>query len=645
MSSEATNTNGADNSKSKSSNSRKRGVDVLLTTRGRGLATGESVTFRLVKGPPVIQTADPVDPKVSEYFPLVAKFPESVVRPDFAANPWNQGRLYQQDIPKPVDDSDEEVSAEPKKRWKYNRRRREAPKRQWILQEQVDFLETMVSRREKIQVDGNQISSRYEGVPEHNSSRYSLFLPMPSTATATAANGKDEMNKKEDNVDTLQVCLLPAQHGVVNFAQPASRQTLSLTQAEQVIEDQRAGIRVIRPNGDAVGPGDKSGKPPPVAPMLRIPRSKPVNNSKNRLLNKLKGAASAGGGGGGGAGNADEEEGDDVMGDLAFRKGKSGRSARKELLSDLGDGVKVSDDGVIGGTDDAAFGGRQRFGNFQADNLKGDDDDKGGAGNDDDDNGGGGGNSSGVKQERGGDGAAMADDFYRRDVQAEYEELDYDANEQFDDDDVDIGETEVAIDTGGYGEEDEEDDFEEFDLDQEVVAGAAGLASVAGFKAMLAKARGEVSAQPTAEEAAAAAEKDKETGGKRAASPNSAPEKQKEAEEDHMAKIMAADERSAQAATERAAQQKDRKAAAAASQVQVDANGLRIVTLEALRREIWLHHGKIPMKRLMKIFEVKTKSSTDRQNKFREIVKELCTMNTDPIGGRVLVLKQHYSNM
>jgi hypothetical protein len=319
--------------------------------------------------------------------------------------------------------------------------------------------------------------------------------------------------------------------------------------------------------------------------------------------------------------------------------------ARKELLADLGDGVKVSDDGVIGGTDDATFGGRQRFGNFQADKPLGDE--KGGAGDDDDDdddNGAGaGGDSSGLQARTRRDGAAMADDFYKRDVQAEYEELDYDANEQFDDDDVDIGETEVAIDTGGYGDEDEEDDFEEFDLDQEVVAGAAGLASVAGFKAMLAKARGDISAQPTAEEVAAAA--DKEADGKRAASPNSAPEKQKVAEEDHMAKIMAADERSAQAATERAAQNKDRKAATAASQVQVDANGLRIVTLEALRREIWLHHGKIPMKRLMKIFEVKTKSSPDRQNKFREVVKELCTMNTDPIGGRMLVLKQHYSNM
>jgi hypothetical protein len=176
MSSEVTNTDtnkSGYKSKTSTMQSRKRSVDVLLTSRGKGLATGQSVTFRLVKGPPLQRLVDPVNPMMAEYFPLVAKFLESVVRPDFSDSPWNQGRFYQQDIPKLVDDSDEEVSVEPKKRWKYNRRRLEAPKRQWILQEQVDFLETMVSKREKVRVDGNKISSRYEGVPEHNSSRYS----------------------------------------------------------------------------------------------------------------------------------------------------------------------------------------------------------------------------------------------------------------------------------------------------------------------------------------------------------------------------------------------------------------------------------------------------------------------------------------
>jgi hypothetical protein len=628
-----------DKTNSNVNNSRKRGVDVLLTTRGKSLKTGESVTFRLVKGPPVQKTADPVDPKAAqEYFPLVAKFPESVVKPEFSVNPWKEGRLYQQDIPKPTDDSDEETK-EPKKRWKYNRRRHEETKRQWICQEKVDFFETMVAKREKKAVDPNKISTRYEGVPEHNYSRYSLFLPMNSTSTTD--NGMDIMdtsngdtNGNDTNVDTLQVCLLPASHGVVNFAQPASRQTLSLTQAEQVIEDQRAGVRTIQPRDR-----DPDGAAQPTT-LLRFSRAKPVNNSKNRLLSKLKAKVSAGS-------NPDEEDGDDVMGDLAFRKGKSGRSARKELLTGLGDGVKVSDDGVIGGTDDAAFGGRQRFGNFQSDKMTGDDNDGGngddgdGGGKDDGNPGGGGG--GGAKQERGADGAAMADDFYSRDVQAEYEELDYDANEQFDDDDVDLGETEVAVDTGGYGDEDDDDDFDELDLDADVVAGAEGLASVAGFKLMLAKARGEVQPQPTAEEAAAAAEKDKETDGKRAASPNSAPEK--EEKEDTMSKLINYAAKSKAAAEEKAVIQKSMKADAAASQVQVDENGLRIINLASVRREIWLHHGSISTKRLMKIFEVKKKSGADRQKKFSEVVKELCTMKTDPIGGRMLVLKQHYSNM
>ena len=45
--------------------------------------------------------------------------------------------------------------------------------------------------------------------------------------------------------------------------------------------------------------------------------------------------------------------------------------------------------------------------------------------------------------------AALDEDFYQRDVAAEYEDLDFDACEQFDDDDVDLGQNEV--DAGGEG--------------------------------------------------------------------------------------------------------------------------------------------------------------------------------------------------
>jgi hypothetical protein len=71
---------------------------------------------------------------------------------------------------------------------------------------------------------------------------------------------------------------------------------------------------------------------------------------------------------------------------------------------------------------------------------------------------------------------------------------------------------------------------------------------------------------------------------------------QNKAEEDHMAKIIAADKRSAHAATARATQQNNLRAAMAASQVQVDSNGLRTIILEALWNEICLHRGQFPMK-------------------------------------------------
>ena len=43
--------------------------------------------------------------------------------------------------------------------------------------------------------------------------------------------------------------------------------------------------------------------------------------------------------------------------------------------------------------------------------------------------------------------AALDEDFYQRDIPAEYEDVDFDAHEQFDVDDVDLGQNEV--DAGG----------------------------------------------------------------------------------------------------------------------------------------------------------------------------------------------------
>jgi hypothetical protein len=620
------------------SSHKRGGVDALLTSRGKDLGPGESASFRLVKGPGGTVSADPVDPGAPrQAFPLIAKFSESVVRPDFTRKPWSDGRLYQQDVPKAADDSEDEDNntngnaAKPKKRWRgMASGRPEAAPRQWILQEQVDFLETMVARRENKKRNNGaasgsgstsgKLSTRYVGTPESNPSAFAVLV----------RSGAE-----------IQVVVLPPS-STVSFSQPAARKTLSLAEAEQAIEDQRMGIRSMRHLQDdpdpgsaaaaaaAAGSGPSATAPSPTLrpPVRRLLPNK--NTSKARLMDKLKKRSEA----------DDVEEADDVMGDVTFtnRKGGSGgghgaggggassSGARRELLESLGDGVTVSDEGVLGGANDALFGGRQRFASFQAGGRRREapagGDEPGGAG-------------AGASEERGADGAAMADDFYQRDVQAEYEELDYDANEQFDDDDVDVGETEVAGDGGDDGYEQDDDEDDDDDLDREgAVSGAEGLASVAGFKMMLAKARGEVAP----DRAAAAPSPDG------SAAAGAAPGQEEEG--DHMAKIMAAAEKTAQAAKERTGAPAPAKpAASAAAAIQVDENGLRIISLESVRKEIWLNQGQIPVKRLMKIFDVKKKSSAERQDRFREVIKELCAMKTDAVGGKILVLKQHYANM
>merc|ERR1711935_1080794 len=111
--------------------------------------------------------------------------------------------------------------------------------------------------------------------------------------------------------------------------------------------------------------------------------------------------------------------------------------------------MRVDADGVMGGANDAIFGQRgQKFGHFAA----GKDGKKDGVAA-----------SGGSGKALGNDGNAMADDFYQRDVQAEYEELDYDANEQFDDDDVDVGETDVVIGESNFSaiDDDDDDDLED----------------------------------------------------------------------------------------------------------------------------------------------------------------------------------------
>lgn len=77
-------------------NKRRPGVDALLQSRGKTLKIGQEVRFRLVKGPTGVRTADPINATAPiEDFPVIAKFAESVVKPDF--NVFK--RFYQTGIP------------------------------------------------------------------------------------------------------------------------------------------------------------------------------------------------------------------------------------------------------------------------------------------------------------------------------------------------------------------------------------------------------------------------------------------------------------------------------------------------------------------------------------------------------------------
>lgn len=502
------------------------------------------------------------------------------------------------------EEAEEAVAIENKKRWR--RKRNEPPKRQWVLQEQVEFLETMMAKRQK-KTDiypAGKISSRYEGHPDHNPSHYVLF-ECKTANSKSAASGA---------APSIQVTLLPAPpNSNITFAQPAARKGLSMNEAELAIQDQRNQLtRYMMHNKNQNS-------------FLAHHGGKQVDGSKARLMGKLVKVAAK-------QGADDNDDNDDIMGDLAFRERKGNTKARKELLSSMGDdGVRVDDDGVLGGANDDEFAGKRHFGAFKAS----EEEKKNAAATD-----------GATSAEKGNAGMAMDDGFYQRDVKAEYEELDYDVEEQFDDDDVDIGETEVITDGGFAQEEDDEnEDDEEFEDADNTVTGAAGLASVAGFKAMLAKAL-----NPGAVDANTEAEKEEgNDAGMKDAKKAVGKSKKSSAKADeqasHLEDIFNAAEKFKEKSTAKIEEKEVPKAGDAVEAPTVDADGLRIITLPAVRKEIWLNHGQIPMKRLMKLFDIKKKSSADRQNKFREVVKELCTMKTDPVGGRMLVLKQHYQNM
>ena len=485
--------------------------------------------------------------------------------------------------------------------------------------------------------DVTKISERYEGIPEHNHSQYAIFASDPRHNGNRTAMDEDEMDEEGDdnhnNSNVVHVTLLPAPFGVQSFQQPSRVHTMSMTEAEQAIEDQRSNTTRYMMHQRS-------------SPGMMLPGSSNSagTGSKARLLGRLKAVNKR-------KSDADgnDDDDDDVMGDIKFesRKGSNSR-ARKELLSSLGDGVAVDADGVLGGGNDAVFGGRRRFTklNVQQESAsrKKDKADETRS------------NAAAMSN----DGMAMSDDFYQRDVKAEYDELDYDANEQFDDDDVDLGEGEVAVE-GGFAEELEDDDDDDEEDEGEDDQKGEGFASVKGLKDMLAKARGETPADAN-KEAEAKEGDDKKTARPLSPGPGVAPDKPgvlpdpkgvvdgaaknaataTNGENKNLAQVMAAAERSRDASFKKE-QKKIESVSAKPVGVQMDERGQRILSLEAVRYEIFLHNKSIQTKKLMKIFSIKKKAARERIQTFQSIIKELCIMKKDPVQGNLLVLKQHYA--
>jgi len=550
--------------------------------------------------------------KLTLPFPRVAKFPETITRPNFITGGLRDGRMYEEEVPLAKDESDEdeatayrspEDGSGPPKKKKRRWRRHDARPRRWVLQEKVEFFEKIAANRRKQKQGlngggsgdtddegGNKLSNQYHGVVESNASKYVMLTVAPSAA---AASIPPPQTGSSNVVAPEQITIQPI-FGFHTFSQPYKTASLSMEDAEAAIEQQRNTVtRYMMHGKQASSDKDEAAAAAIISSGVRGPAPKAL--SRARLLGKL-------------ASNDNIDEGDDVMGDIKFETKRGGGGARKELLSSMADeGLTMDDDGVIGGANDTEFGGKRRFGRAAVDKAAEASANKKG----------GGGAATGFEA------GAMEEGFYQRDVGAEYEALDYDANEQFDDDDVNLGEDEVMDDGGGFGGDyDSADDvMSDDDSDDDI-----GIATSAGLKAMLAKARGESPVNEVAD-------------GTGAPDANAASQSSN-ATEDASKKAAGAKQSNGTSASNPppAAAKPIAKEAVG---VEIGADGKRKITLEAVRREIWLNSGSIKTKKLRNKFDVSTQFP-ERMAVFRKIVQELCTLKKDADGTK-LVLKQHYA--
>uniref|UniRef100_A0A7S3PU53 Transcription initiation factor IIF subunit alpha n=1 Tax=Chaetoceros debilis TaxID=122233 RepID=A0A7S3PU53_9STRA len=628
-------------------------IDAILSHHARSLQPGQSIAIPLYKSTNgTITSIDPlqaaraskaaaaigaktiarsVQERSSVKFPRVMKFIETVEDPDFGngkgkVETFRDGRLYVEDIPKAKDDSDDDEDAEgaegtssstKRKRW----RRNQPPKQQWVLQPKNEFLHKFQAKQMRSKDPAaaallekqlnEKLSKRYHGREEANSSAYVILGAGDVNVDQTLNTGL-----KNNAISNVSISVMPM-HGYTNFTQPAKFHTLSMQEAEQALNTQSGLSRYMMHGGNSSATNSSH--------ISTATGGDAIAARRKRLLGKF--------------GRANDDE-NDVMTDLCFRESSSSRSSTTMLLSDVGDGdVKIDADGILGGANDGEFGGKRRFGRMS--NIKADDTKASEGSNKR--------NKNGERREKNnnntGTGAsvAMTDDFYHRDVGAEYNELDFDANELFDDDDVDVGAEEMldGADMGGFAADIDDDEDDDSELDDDDVLD--GFASTSGLKAMIAKASGE------------------NTEGlvPNAISPNGVPpvlplitkktgplsdtnmsSGSDRSDDENKAKINGGNGN-----TSGLNEDKDAIASAAvhstnANGVQLDENGLRIITREAIRREIWLHNGSIETKKLARTYKISGKTAKERKQRFFNVCRELCNMSNG-----MLTLKQHFRKM
>ena len=195
-------------------------------------------------------------------------------------------------------------------------------------------------------------------------------------------------------------------------------------------------------------------------------------------------------------------------------------------------------------------------------------------------------------------------------------------------------------DGGGYGGDfhDSGGDDGAFDSDDDEGAWSdsddLGMATKSGLKAMLAKARGK--SPVTALDNSEAME-----------SSNSSIASGGGGLGEGIGDLMNAAKKTAEKLLSSTSEDKKSSSASASDiaevAIAVDKDGKRLITLEAVRREIWVNNGNITSKKLTRLFDV-GKKNPERQALFKKIVMELCTIKKDADGNK-LVLKQHYSKM